>query len=141
MRRSDRQSGHGCPQSRWSCRRRGEETLDLWEDEPETIRPRGGKTFILTDSFCEGAAESFALLSKKEGRARLIGRATRGALDYAGIISVRLSDTITFTYPMSITREARDGRGFQGKGVQPDVYIPFTPAECTGDVILNHAIL
>lgn len=117
-----------------------EETLDLWEDMPETIHPRGGETLILTDSFCEGAAESFALLAKKEGRARLIGRATRGTLDYAGMISVRLCDAITFTYPMSITRDAREGRGFRGKGVQPDVSIPFTPAECTRDVILERAL-
>lgn len=116
-----------------------EEKLDLWEDVPEIIHPRGGETLVLTDSFCEGAAESFALLAKKEGRARLIGRATRGTLDYAGMISVRLSDAITFTYPMSITREARDGQGFRGKGIQPDATIPFTPEECTRDTILNHA--
>lgn len=117
-----------------------EETVDLWEDVPEIIHPRGGETLVLTDSFCEGAAESFALLAKKEGRAKLIGRATRGTLDYAGMISVRLSDFVTFTYPMSITREAKEGRGYLGKGIQPDVTIPFTPAECTQDVILNHAV-
>ncbi|MGN0982626.1 MAG: hypothetical protein ACI4O0_07030, partial [Candidatus Limivicinus sp.] len=35
-----------------------EETVDLWEDAPESIHPRGNQTVLLIDSFCEGAAES-----------------------------------------------------------------------------------
>lgn len=116
-----------------------EETVDLWEDEPEIIHPRGNETILLTDTFCEGAAESFALLAKKEQRAKLVGRATMGSLDYAGMISVLLSDEMVFTYPMSITRAARDGQGFRGKGIQPDFPLPFTPAECTRDLILEQA--
>ncbi|MGM9604369.1 MAG: S41 family peptidase [Faecousia sp.] len=112
-----------------------EESFDLWEDVPEAIEPRGGETLLLTDTFCEGAAESFALLARKEGRGKLVGRATMGSLDYAGMISVLLSPEMQFTYPMSITRSARDGEGFLGKGIQPDINVPFTPEECTRDRI------
>ena len=116
-----------------------EETFDLWEDVPETIHPRGNRTLLLIDSFCEGPAESFALLAKKEGRAKLLGRATRGSLDYSGMITVLLSQEISFTYPMSITRSAREGEGFLGRGVQPDVFLPFTPEEATRDILLHRA--
>lgn len=116
-----------------------EETVDLWEGVPEVISPRGAETVLLTDSFCEGAAESFLLLAKKEGRAKLVGRATRGSLDYADMISVRLSDSVVFTYPMTITQEAKNGKGFLGKGVLPDVVIPFTKEECVEDRILMKA--
>ena len=116
-----------------------EETFDLWEDAPETIHPRGNQTVLLIDSFCEGAAESFALLAKKEARAKLLGRATRGNLDYAGMITVLLSQEITFTYPMSITRSAREGKGFLGEGIQPDIFLPFTPEEATRDILLHRA--
>lgn len=116
-----------------------EEAVDLWEDTPESIHPRGNQTVLLIDSFCEGAAESFALLAKKEKRARLLGRATRGNLDYAGMISVRLGEEFIFTYPMSITRSAWEGEGFLGKGVQPDRIVPFTPAEAVEDLLLHRA--
>lgn len=116
-----------------------EETVDLWEDKPEIIHPRGNQTVLLIDSFCEGPAESFALLAKKENRAKLLGRATRGNLDYAEMISVRLSEEITFTYPMSITRSSWEGKGFLGKGIQPDIVVPFTPEEAVEDLLLHRA--
>ena len=116
-----------------------EETVDLWADLPEAVAPRGGETALLVDTFCEGAAESFALLAKKEGRAKLLGRPTMGTLDYANLISVLLSDEMTFTYPMSITKTARDGHGFRNRGVQPDVALPFTPEDCAHDPILARA--
>lgn len=116
-----------------------EETVDLWEDAPESIHPRGNQTVLLVDSFCEGAAESFALIAKKENRAKLLGRATRGNLDYAGMISVRLSEEFIFTYPMTITRSAREGEGFLGKGIQPDIFVPFVPEEATEDLLLHRA--
>lgn len=116
-----------------------EETVDLWEDVPGVIHPRGNQTVLLMDSFCEGAAESFALIARKEHRAKLLGRSTRGNLDYAGMISVRLSEEFIFTYPMTITRAAREGEGFLGKGIQPDVVVPFTPQEATEDLLLRQA--
>ena len=116
------------------------EEIDLWADIPESISPRGQAVFLLTDTFTEGAAEAFALLAKKEGRAKLIGRATMGSLDYADMISVALSPEITFTYPMSITLDAAQGRGYKGKGVQPDVVLPFIPEECLRDLILERAM-
>lgn len=116
-----------------------EETLDLWEDVPEAIEPRGRETVLVIDTFCEGAAEAFALLARREGRAKLVGRATMGSLDYANMISVALSEEMTFTYPMSITKQARDGNGYKGRGVQPDVNLPFTPEECGADLLLAKA--
>ena len=55
------------------------------------------------------------------------------------MISVRLSEEITFTYPMSITRDAQEGKGFLGKGIQPDIMIPFTPEETVEDLLLHRA--
>lgn len=115
------------------------ETADLWADLPQAIAPRGGQTVLLTDSFTEGAAESFALLAKREGRARLVGRATRGALDYGDLITVALSEEIAFTYPMSITLAASEGRGFTNCGVAPDEEIPFTEEETRQDLLLLRA--
>ena len=63
-----------------------------------------------------------------------------GNLDTASPIRVALSDELVFTYPMSITAQARRGEGFMGRGVAPDTLIPFTPEECTRDVILECAL-
>lgn len=116
-----------------------QERLDLWEDEPQILSPRGHRVTLLQDTWCEGAAESFVLLAKREGRATLMGRPTMGSLDYANRISVSLCDTLVFTYPMSITLDAMRGQGTRNRGVTPDVYIPFTPQECTEDVIERRA--
>ena len=116
------------------------ETVDLWADEAQAIAPRGQETVLLTDTYTEGAAESFALLAKREGRAKLVGRATMGSLDYGDCIAVALSDEMTFTYPMSITEEACRGEGYKGCGIAPDVYVPFTPEEALCDAVLARAL-
>ena len=116
------------------------ETFTLWDDLPQPISPRGRRVTLLTDTWTEGAPEAFALLAQKEGRAGSIGRATMGSLDYSTLIRVRVSDTAALTYPMSISEEAAQGRGFQGRGVVPHRVIPFTPEECREDILLKTAL-
>ncbi|MCD8321748.1 MAG: hypothetical protein LUC89_02535 [Oscillospiraceae bacterium] len=108
--------------------------------EERIIPGRGPKRrAVLTDTWCRDAAEGLVLAARNAGAA-LIGRPTLGTLDYSGLVSCRLDDRFIFTWPTAITREAREGRGMMGVGVQPDVYIPWTPEECTRDVLLGAAL-
>ena len=116
------------------------ETFTLWDDRPQIIRPMSRHVAVLIDTWTEGAPESFALLARREGRVRLVGRATMGTLDFADMISYQISPTAILTYPMSITEQAACGEGFMDRGVQPDVQVPFTPEETERDLVLAKAL-
>lgn len=118
-----------------------EEDVELAEDETVVGgRCVAEKIIILSDTYCEYAGETFIQLCKKSPRVTVIGRPTMGNVDYCNPISVLYDDKFTFTYPISKTKAAMEGEGVSGKGVAVDQYIPWTPVECTLDVILNRAL-
>ena len=117
-----------------------EEEFSLWEDMEEEIVPWEGETILLIDTWVEGENETFVSWAKKEGRAKILGRPTMGTLDYTFPVSVKLSPSTVFTYPMAITEEAAEGRGMLGKGIMPDTYLPFTMEECEEDILLHLAL-
>lgn len=119
-----------------------EEDMELAEDETMV----GGhcvadKIIILSDTYCEYAGETFIQLCKKSPRVTVIGRPTMGNVDYCNPISVLYDDKFTFTYPISKSKAAFEGKGISGQGVAVDQYIPWTPVECSKDVILEKAIV
>lgn len=119
----------------------------IWEEDEELLtdeRQVGGKgafekVIILSDTYCEYAGETFLELCKKSPRVTVLGRPTMGNIDYCNPISILYDGKYTFSYPMSKTRAAAEGRGVSGKGVPVDLYVPFTPAECVRDVLLERA--
>lgn len=98
-----------------------------------------GRVAVLTDTWTRGGAETFALAAKRAG-ARLIGRPTLGTLDLCGDVSLALDERYTLTWPTAVTVSAMEGNGVFEKGVAPDAYIPFTPAECREDLIFRAAL-
>lgn len=121
-------------------------TWELDEDlaADETIVGGKGnfeKVIILSDTYCEFAGETFIQLCKKSPKVTVIGRPTMGNVDYCNPISVLYNGVFTFTYPMSKTKAAMEGKGVSGKGVPVDVYVPWTPAECTADILLTRACM
>ncbi len=119
-----------------------------WEDDVELAEDEtvvGGrcvaeKIIVLSDTYCEYAGETFIQICKKSPRVTVIGRPTMGNVDYCNPISVLYDDKFTFTYPISKTKAAQEGNGVSGRGVAVDQYIPWTPVECTRDVILETAL-
>jgi C-terminal processing protease CtpA/Prc len=117
-----------------------EEVAELPAEASTPIRKSPiSKVVVLTDTWCENEAEHFVQLCKKQARARIVGRPTMGNVDYSNPVSVRY-DCYTFTYPISKTEEAAAGQGVSGKGIAPDVLIPWTSRECTEDVLLQAAL-
>ena len=108
--------------------------------EAETVVPRRGpdKVVVLTDTWCEQEAERLVQLAKQQGRAVLLGRPTMGTLDYINPVLVEY-DEFSFTYPISRTVASLEGNGVDERGVQPDVFVPWTPDECTTDVLAEKA--
>ena len=94
---------------------------------------------VLTDTWCEQEAERFVQLAKQQGRAVLAGRPTMGTLDYTNPVMVEYDEFI-FTYPISRTAASLEGEGVDERGVQPDVLVPWTPEECTADLLAQKAL-
>ncbi len=97
------------------------------------------EVFVLTDTWCRDAGESFVLAARRAG-VRLIGRATLGTLDYCADFALQLDDHFLLRYPAAVSAAAYRGEGMQDKGIEPDEYIPFTPAECREDLLLRRAL-
>lgn len=116
-----------------------EETVQP-EDLPIAAAPAGQKVLVLTDATTGDAAEWFARVAKKAERATVVGRATMGNLDYSNPLAIAFEDRFIFVYPMSKTKAAAEGHGIRGIGILPDVAVPFTPEECTRDLVLERAL-
>lgn len=110
------------------------------EDRPVAAGPAGQKVLVLTDTATADAAEWFASVARKSPRATLVGRPTMGNLDYSNPLSMAFGNRFIFVYPMSKTKAAAEGRGMRGIGIEPQVYVPFTPEECTRDLVLERAL-
>ena len=77
--------------------------------------------FLLTNGHTADAAEWLASVAKKSTRAKQVGQATRGTLDYSNPVTLAFGDRFVFTYPMTKTVEAAQGRGIRGTGILPDI--------------------
>ncbi len=97
------------------------------------------RVIVLTDTWTRDGAETLALAAKRAG-ATLLGRATLGTIDLGGDVSLALDDRYTLTWSTLITKSAAEGRTLPGRGIEPDIYIPWTPAECREDILLREAM-
>ena len=98
---------------------------------PETV-------VVLTDTWCRDAAETLALAAKRAG-AHLIGRPTLGTIHTLAPVSYELDERYVLTWPTALSRAAFNGDVLPGEGVEPEEYIPWTPEECTRDLLLERA--
>lgn len=89
--------------------------------------------FLLTSGRTADAAEWLASVAKKSTRAKQVGQATRGTLDYSNPVTLAFGDRFVFTYPMTKTVEADQGRGIRGTGILPDI-------TCQADEALKKAL-
>lgn len=106
---------------------------------PDANAPR--LACILLDSDTGEGAERLAQAVMGMERVRLVGRATKGWIDYANYLTSELEGIdCTFTYPISRTKANHDGQGYERTGLPLDVHVPFTPEECTHDTILEAAL-
>ena len=86
--------------------------------------PVGQRVFLLTSERTSDAAEWLASVAKKSPRTTQVGQATRGTLDYSNPVTIAFGDRFVFTYPMTKTVEAAQGRGIRGAGILPDIACP-----------------
>jgi hypothetical protein len=98
-----------------------------------------GRTVLLVDRRTAGAAEWLARAARRLGGALVAGRATRGSLDNTCLRALKLDDDFTLVFPTAKYRWAAEGDGTLGRGVAPDVHLPWTPEQLVRDVDLDAA--
>ena len=94
---------------------------------------------VLADRCTGEAAEWLVRAAKSAGYATVVGRATIGSLDNTCPRAVRLDDDLTLILPTATYLEALEGDATLGRGIAPDVHIPWTPAQLSRDVELETA--
>ncbi|WP_243354245.1 hypothetical protein [Bacillus litorisediminis] len=60
--------------------------------------------------------------------------------DYANLTVMSWDDMFELWYPTSKLSIVDEGKGMSGKGIQPDIYIAWTPEHLTKDVDLEFAL-
>ena len=97
------------------------------------------RVVVLADRCTGEAAEWLVRAAKSAGYATVMGRATIGSLDNTCPRAVRLDDDLTLILPTATYLEALEGDPTLGRGIAPDVHIPWTPAQLSRDVELETA--
>lgn len=94
------------------------------------------KVYILTDYFCASSGETFISNAKKSNKVTVVGRPTMGIMDYFNVVTVDYGD---FELSYSISKMHENSFTY-GKGIQPDIYIPWTPVHIEKDQDLNYVL-
>lgn len=98
------------------------------------------KVIILSDYYCASAAEEFVKTSKESSKVTVVGRATMGLNDYSDIVCVQWDKQFSLCYPISRLQQKTEIDPIHGKGIQPDLYIKWTPKHIEEDIDLQQAL-
>jgi len=98
------------------------------------------KIFVLSDVYCGSAGDAFVQMCKSSSKATIIGRATMGLNDYSNLVTKTWNDQFSLHYPTSRLKKKTKIDAIHGKGVIPDIYIPWTPAHIKEDIELKKAM-
>jgi hypothetical protein len=98
------------------------------------------KVIVLADVYCGSAGDSFVEYCKKSTKVTVIGRATSGLNDYANLAVKSWEEGFELWYPTSRLSRIDQGRGMTGKGIEPHIRIPWTPAHIKRDIDLETAL-
>ena len=120
------------------------ESAEAFYPDVQFSRSAGGSAapahvVVLADRCTGEAAEWLVRAAKSAGYATVMGRATIGSLDNTCPRAVRLDDDLTLILPTATYLEALEGDATLGRGIAPDVHIPWTPAQLSRDVELETA--
>lgn len=122
---------------------RGKGFVNLHPD-PGTMHIKGSvfpkKIVVLTDCYTGSSGEGFTYFCTLSDKITLMGRPTHGVIDYSNQAFEELGDGFVFKYSTSVTKQALEGKGFDYVGIQPDVYIPWTPEHILKDIDVEYAL-
>lgn len=114
---------------------RGQGMMEVEEELDFTVEgnARPPIIYILTDNYCGSSGETFAAYAKKSPKVTIVGRPTMGMMATCNVLTVDFGD-VALNYSMSKIND--DSELASKDGIQPHIYVPWTPAHLTEDVDL-----
>lgn len=103
------------------------------EDYPE-------KVIVLSDYYCASAGEEFVEFSRQSSKVTIVGRATMGLNDYSDLVCANWNNQFSLCYPISRLERKTKIDPLHGKGIQPHIYIEWTPKHIEEDIDLIQAL-
>lgn len=112
--------------------------LEVPEDDDFRIEGRNTpeKIYVLSDYYCGSSGDTFVANLKKSSKVTVIGRPTMGIMDYFNVVT---EDYGIFEFIYGISKMHSD-YSINGQGVEPHIYIPWTPDHLKRDVDLDYAL-
>ncbi len=95
---------------------------------------------ILIDRYLRSSGDMFALVASKSPKVTLVGRNTYGMIDCSNTARQELGLSFSLQYSTTISQNAINGECYDGIGIAPDIYIPWTPEEILTDKLLDVAL-
>ncbi|WP_391122626.1 S41 family peptidase [Psychrobacillus sp. L3] len=95
---------------------------------------------VLSDYMCGSSGDSFVEVCKKSSKVVVVGRPTMGLNDYANLVTKKWTEGFELMYPTSRLSRIDKGLGMTGKGIEPNIYIPWTPKHIDFDIDLEKAL-
>ncbi|MBM6613858.1 hypothetical protein JTF06_02980 [Desemzia sp. RIT804] len=92
--------------------------------------------YVLSDLYCGSSGDTFVANAKKSPKVTVVGRSTMGIIDYMNVVSVDYGD-YDFIYSIS---KMNQKYATNGKGIAPDIYIPWTPEHLEEDIDLAYVL-
>lgn len=97
------------------------------------------RIIVLSDVLCGSSGDSFVHAMKLMPKVTVLGRPTMGIMDYSNVCRAQL-DQYCLIFPTSRMLSIDEGRGTTDKGIEPDIYIEWTPEHLVRDVDLEQAL-
>lgn len=112
---------------------RGQGMIEVEEELDFTVEGKATPPaiYILTDYYCGSSGETFVAYAKKSPKVTIVGRPTMGIMATCNVLTVDFGD-VSLNYSMSKINE--DSELASKDGIQPHIYVPWTPAHLTKDV-------
>ncbi|MGV3489134.1 MAG: S41 family peptidase [Tuberibacillus sp.] len=114
---------------------------EFQEENPVVGSTNPAQVILLIDKFCGSSGESFVIDARQSPKVTLVGRPTRGVLDYSNQAVEHFEEEgYDFYYATSRMGWLDRGEGIDFKGIAPDKHIPWTPEHLIQDVDLKIAL-
>jgi len=112
--------------------------VEVTEDDDFVINGRENPTnvYVLSDCYCGSSGDTFVANVKKSPKVTVVGRATMGIMDYFNVVTIDYGD-YEFGYGIS---KMNGNYSINGKGVEPHIYIPWTPEHINEDKDLAYVL-
>jgi C-terminal processing protease CtpA/Prc len=95
---------------------------------------------ILTDNYCGSAGDIFVYLCKQSPKVTVVGRPTMGINDYSNLTTINWNNQFELLYPTSRLDQLDSRDQDHEQGINPHIYIPWTPQHLKKDVDMEVAM-